>query len=974
MITSELNEILKPLGNEIRLGGNQPISLADGQHIWLVQAGKVDVFYVTTCEGETIGARQHIFRALPGDILIGMEFNSEINGIGLIAAGVPGTQLLSIKKNDFQAVCRDRNYGQEFADLIEQWIVNISNGLIVDRPRTIDCPISIGGSVAVKAGRTVGAESGVVWIAQPAGITHILANESLPSLTDKSCFPLTELLWVKAINDLAVNGIPTSEHIKTAGFWTDLEQFHRVSLAVILDKIKSTTELDNRRAGERKQQNQQVFHAALTRFSQLLEKTKSPIVSDRSDPLFSACQIIGHRQGIVFRRPAEKLQISLSNEPLKAIVNASRVRTRNVLLRDQWWNQDHGPLLTYFQEDKRPAALLPLPRRGYELHDVVNDRILRVDSTIAASLEPIGQVIYRSFPERALTIRDIISFATWGCRRDLGLIAIVGIMSALLGIVIPMATGKIFDTIIPSSDRFMLLQMTIALVVCTVASWLFTITSGLTTIRLSAKSEMETQSAIWDRLLNLPIPFFRQYTSGDLSERAMGIEQIRKVLSGTTMSTMFAGMFSFGNYLLLYYYSVDLAMKATGLVIIALLVSTMITVLQIAEQRKLMKIEGKLTGVVFQLIGGISKFRIAGGETRAFAYWSKLFADKKKIAYRNVELRNHFNVFNSIYPVIASMCIFYLVVKSLEKAPGAGETPMSIGDFLAFNTAFATFLTGVLTVVNSLLGAANVIPLYERAKPILETVPEIDEGKADPGALTGRVEINHIMFRYERDGPAILNDVSFQILPGEFVAIVGASGSGKSTMLRLLLGFEMPESGAIFYDGQELDSIDIRSVRQQIGVVLQNGRILPGNIFKNIVGSSPLTIEDAWAAAEMVGFANDVRAMPMGMHTMITEGGSTLSGGQRQRLMIARALVKRPRLLYFDEATSALDNQTQQIVSKSIEKLNVSRLVIAHRLSTIINADKIIVLDHGTIKEVGNYRALMNNNGAFAELARRQIA
>jgi ATP-binding cassette subfamily C protein len=216
--------------------------------------------------------------------------------------------------------------------------------------------------------------------------------------------------------------------------------------------------------------------------------------------------------------------------------------------------------------------------------------------------------------------------------------------------------------------------------------------------------------------------------------------------------------------------------------------------------------------------------------------------------------------------------------------------------------------------------------------------------------------------------------VSLQCRPGEFVALVGPSGSGKSTLLRLLLGFEAPEAGAIRYDRRDLAALDARAVRRQIGTMLQNGRLLAGDIFTNIVGASTLTLEDAWAAARLAGLDEDIRQLPMGMHTVLSDGASTLSGGQRQRLLIARAIVHKPRLLFFDEATSALDNRTQEIVGESLERLAVTRLVIAHRLSTIQKADRIYVLERGRIVESGTYRELMQRRGVFAALARRQLA
>jgi ATP-binding cassette subfamily C protein len=302
------------------------------------------------------------------------------------------------------------------------------------------------------------------------------------------------------------------------------------------------------------------------------------------------------------------------------------------------------------------------------------------------------------------------------------------------------------------------------------------------------------------------------------------------------------------------------------------------------------------------------------------------------------------------------------------------EFKMSTGQFVAFNATLTAILWSLLQLSTSSLDLMMILPVAERLKPIIETVPEVDSAKAHPGTLSGQIEVWHVTFRYLQDGPAILKDVSFRVAPREYVALVGGSGSGKSTLLRILMGFEKPESGSVFYDGQDLTSLDIREVRQQVGVVLQTSRLMPTDIFRNIVGSSNLGMDAAWEAARMSGLDRDIKQMPMGMHTVVSEGGGTFSGGQRQRLMIARALVRKPRIVFFDEATSALDNETQSVVTESLDSMQATRIVIAHRLSTIVKADRIVVLQNGELLQEGPYEELLRREGPFAELAKRQIA
>jgi ABC-type bacteriocin/lantibiotic exporter with double-glycine peptidase domain len=287
--------------------------------------------------------------------------------------------------------------------------------------------------------------------------------------------------------------------------------------------------------------------------------------------------------------------------------------------------------------------------------------------------------------------------------------------------------------------------------------------------------------------------------------------------------------------------------------------------------------------------------------------------------------------------------------------------------------AFNGCVHAMMVAATAAIGALSILPQYELARPVLQAVPEVKAGQADPGPLSGEIAFDRVMFRYRSDTPPVLNDLTFHIKPGAFVAFVGPSGSGKSTILRLLLGFETPESGAVSYDSGDLKDLDLRAVRRQIGVVLQSGRLMPGDLFTNIVGCSSATREDALRASRMAGFDADLAQMPMGLHTMITDGASTLSGGQQQRLMIARAIVTSPRMLFLDEATSALDNRTQAVVSRSLEGLHATRVVIAHRLSTIVKADCIYVVEKGRIVQNGTYDELMAQPGLFQELAKRQL-
>jgi ATP-binding cassette subfamily C protein len=645
-----------------------------------------------------------------------------------------------------------------------------------------------------------------------------------------------------------------------------------------------------------------------------------------------------------------------------------------VLLRDKWWRQDCGPLIAYTAADNRPMALLPVSANRYHLFDPIHRTRIPVNERVASTLTPVAHTLYRSLPNRVLKATDLLRFALKGRLKDVFAIVLTGIAVTLLGMLVPQATAISIDSAIPDSDRGLLLQVGLGLLVAAIVTAAFRTSQGLAILRLETGSDASTQAAVWDRLLNLPVSFFRRYTVGDLQSRVTSISQIRRQLSGTTLINLTSALFALLNLALLLYYSVKLALIAVAVAVVVAIATTTSGALLLRKVRPLLELQGAIFGQTIQLVNGISKLRVTGAEERAFATWSQQYSRQIERELSTQHVEDGVVLFNTLMPTLASALLFWFAVQLLNEAQTAGEEGLTLGTFLAFNTAFGTFIRGATDLSNTATGVLQVIPQWKRAQPILEAVPEVDLSKADPGKLTGKIAVERVTFRYRDDGPLTLDEVSICAEPGEFVAFVGGSGSGKSTLFRLLLGFETPESGTIYYDGQDLAGLDIEAVRRQLGVVLQSGRIASASLFENIAGGAQITLDEAWEAARMAGLADDIAAMPMAMHTVVSEGGGNLSGGQRQRLAIARALALKPRILLFDEATSALDNRTQAIVSESLDRLQVTRFVIAHRLSTIRNADRIYVLQAGRVVQQGRFEALANEEGLFAQLMARQVA
>lgn len=410
-------------------------------------------------------------------------------------------------------------------------------------------------------------------------------------------------------------------------------------------------------------------------------------------------------------------------------------------------------------------------------------------------------------------------------------------------------------------------------------------------------------------------------------------------------------------------YAPALAVPAIFIILATLLVSVSATVMQMQISRGQMQLSAREQGMSYALISGIQKIRLSGAEKRAFTKWGNLYAKEAELLYNPSLFLKVSPVITTAITLAGTVVMYYAAIKS----------HVSVAEYYAFNTAYGMVSGAFTSLAGVTLAIAQIKPILEMVKPILETVPEIAQEKEVVTRVSGSIELNNVTFRYNENMPPVIDNLSLKILPGQYVAIVGSTGCGKSTLMRLMLGFETPQKGAVYYDGKDLNRLDLKSLRRKIGVVMQNGRLFSGDIFSNIVISAPeLTLDEAWEAAELAGMKEDIEAMPMGMYTMISEGMGGISGGQRQRLMIARAVAPKPKILMFDEATSALDNLTQKKVSESLDRLKCTRIVIAHRLSTIRHCDRIVVLDQGHIIEDGTYEDLIAKNGFFADLVARQ--
>ncbi|MFC8373891.1 NHLP bacteriocin export ABC transporter permease/ATPase subunit [Streptomyces sp. NPDC057238] len=685
-----------------------------------------------------------------------------------------------------------------------------------------------------------------------------------------------------------------------------------------------------------------------------------------ADATYAACELVARAAGIPLTAPERSGTGGERLDPVERIALASRVRTRVVRLDGRWWRDDVGPLVGHRALSGAPVALL-WRRGGYVAVHPATGRETPVEKANAEEFEPRAVMFYRPLPERRLSPLRLLRFCMTGTRGDLTGLLLSGLVTVAIGALVPLATGKVLGEFVPKAQTELIVQVCLAVILSSVVAAAFMLLQNLTLLRLEGRVEATLQPAVWDRLLRLPTTFFTERSTGELASAAMGISAIRRTLAGvgpTVAQSVTVGAVNLG---LLLWFSVPMALAALGMLVVVAGVFLGLGLWQVRWQRRLVVLTNKLNNQAFQTLRGLPKLRVAAAENYAYAAWASEFARSRELQQKAGRIKNLTAVLGAVYLPLVTLAMFMLLA-------GPARGSMTAAEFLTFNTSVTMVLTSVTQLTGAFVSAVAALPLFEQIKPVLDATPEVRAASTRPGPLSGAIEARRLSFRYSDDGPLVLDDVSFEARPGEFVAVVGPSGCGKSTLLRLLIGFDRPVSGSVLYDGQDLAALDRSAVRRQCGVVLQHAQPFTGSILDVICGTEPYTPEEAMAAAEMAGLAEDIRRMPMGLHTIVS-GSGAVSGGQRQRLMIAQALIRRPRILFFDEATSALDNETQRAVIESTKALEATRIVIAHRLSTVLDADRVVVMEGGKVVQQGPPgRLLADTGGRLHELVRRQMA
>ncbi|MFD8675621.1 NHLP bacteriocin export ABC transporter permease/ATPase subunit [Streptomyces seoulensis] len=925
---------LGSLGTRVDCAGLNRLDLEGPQVLWLVTAGALDLFAVDAAEQ---GHWHHLGRLEAGALLLGPVAGPQHT---LVARPVRDCVVHRVNLRElYQGAPTETWSYDEYGN--PQYVPPSSSPLEYALALGVGRGLSVLFQAPLAEDRSVApSDDDVFWMQVPPGSVQY-----------------GSVYGAEAAADLLMD----------PGLWQSLvDQQYRLLTALDrwieqLERTHETRAAAGIKAGEAVR-----AQADRTLLASIGKRSDRRSTAADADAGYAACKLVARAAGITLADPARGIGESERLDPVERVALASRVRVRAVRLEGHWWRENVGPLVGHRALSGAPVALL-WRRGGYVAVQPANGRETPVEKANAEEFEPRAVMFYRPLPEKRLGPLGLLRFSLGGTRGDVLNLLLAGLVTVAIGALVPIATGKVLGEYVPQARENLIAQVCLAVMLSGVVSAAFTLLENLTILRLEGRIEGSLQPAVWDRLLRLPTRFFSGRSTGELASAAMGISSIRRLLAGVGPVVAQSVTIGAMNVGLLLYYSVPMALAAIGMLLVIGAVFTGLGLWQVRWQRRLVTLGNKLNNQAFQTLRGLPKLRVASAENYAYAAWAAEFARSRELQQRVGRIKNLSSVLGAVYLPVCTLVMFMLLA-------GPAKGAMSAASFLTFSTAVTMVLTSVTQLTGAFVSAVAALPLFEELRPVLDATPEVRAGSTRPGPLTGALEARRLSFRYSDDGPLVLDDVSFAVRPGEFVAVVGPSGCGKSTLLRLLIGFDKPVSGSVLYDGQDLGALDQSAVRRQCGVVLQHAQPFNGSIMDVVCGTEPYTPEEVMAAIELAGLAEDVARMPMGLHTIVA-GSGAVSGGQRQRLMIAQALIRRPRILFFDEATSALDNDTQRTVIESTRKLNATRVVIAHRLSTVMDADRVVVMEDGKVIQQGSPAELLaDTGGRLHELVRRQLA
>lgn len=662
----------------------------------------------------------------------------------------------------------------------------------------------------------------------------------------------------------------------------------------------------------------------------------------------------------------DSVNIKDLNEKLEYLLHPYGIMKRRVKLVKGWSKNATGIMIGSINKNKNRKIVVIKPDKfgGYYINDYTSGKKIKISSKNESLINDTALCFYKPLPLKKLNAKDLIDYI-FNCLTfsDYMFFIFSTLFVSLLGMAMPMVTKHLYSEVIEFSNFNMLLSLFICLFTVAISKTLIDLISKIEALNINVKICNHMEFALMMRVLSLPASDFNKYSSAELANYIWQLIEICDITLSTVLTFVFSAVFSIVYFPLIFIYTPSLFLPA----FLTILLMVIFIVLAIKKQKDItesfIREDSKEGGMVYSLINGIQKIKVAGAEKRMFAKWSDQYTKASTYLYKLPPIIKFEATIVLVISLIGNIVIYYIALKD----------KIEVSNFMAFESAYGLISLAFMNFVTITKLVADTFATFKSVKPILDIEPEIKENKQPIKTLNGQIELNNIYFRYTESMPYIINDLSLKINKGDYVAIVGKTGCGKSTLIRILLAFEKPERGGVYFDGKDINSIDPKSLRKNIGVVLQNGKLFTGSIYENIsIASENLSMDEAWEIAKIAGIYDDIKKMPMGMNTYLYEGQSNISGGQKQRILIARAIASNPKVLIFDEATSALDNITQNKISTALDKLKCTRIVIAHRLSTIKHCNKIIVLNDGKVAEVGTYKELMKKSTIFKDLVKRQ--
>lgn len=972
-MANKILEFFQLNGKKIEGPANTRLSLQKEGTIWFVEEGSLILFGVQKLDKEEEGRRTFLSTVREGSLCFNVP-NLDYIAYEVFAFSESPFIVWELSADRLNKhIMASPEEQKVLAPLLERWVHRFEDFLFYPGDTKADHLIVSQTSLdledqevfSVKRSEYIEEKEKVQWAYSTEDTFKLIYpyDIKLPSLIDG--FPLIPHLYFQSEKKSTLKLVQTTEMVASGKWLKALSPFHTFILQFLASKRSRLERKELRNFEEKEEQQAVTLHHTLHGMLELLNEAKEEEVIHH-DPLIEACQKIGKQLKIPLTVPQKKRFKDSIKERLELIANESGVRVREMELASEWWKNDSGPLLAFYGRDKLPVAITQDYWGRYIYKDPVKGKVARVTAETKHHFSSQVFGFYQGIPEEVQSGKEACKLYFKRNKHDYLKLALYSAFAAILALFPPVGIAFIFNQAIPNSNLQMLLQITLGLVVSGLSASLFLYFRALITGRIEGIASSQIQSALWDRLLRLPPNFFRKFSAGNLFLRVMAMTQIRTFFTSNGVRQLITGIFAFFYLIVMLAYSIKLTLLALLLTTLSSAVTVICSRLKIKSEKANYELQGKISGELVQILSGVAKLRVAGAENNAFSYWASLYKESKKYEMHSQNIQNIVTTLLAAFPLFSILAIFALVIR-LEEGSG-----LSIGAFLAFNTAYMTFSVAVFDLSNTILQSVSIIPIFQRSKVIIEETQEVLVKKSHPGKLSGEIRLDKISFQYEEKGAQILKEVSIQVHPREFIAILGPSGSGKSTLFRLLLGFEHPSAGAVYFNGKDLSHLNINEVRKQMGVVLQGGGIIAGTLYQNLVCGGRYTEEAINRAITLSAFKNDLRHFPMGLHTVVPMNGETLSGGQKQRLLIARALLPNPNILLLDEATSALDNKSQEEITHNIDRLDITRIVIAHRLSTIKNADRIYVLNEGQVVQSGSFDELSTKEGLFAQMLNRQ--